>query len=74
MSRDRPDAKPYVSPITVEERMANSLLRAAKRFERLGIPFSASQTELDEVKAERDRLWRLRGYGSKKRRSFTSAQ
>ena len=64
----------YVSPITAEEREANLFLRTAKRFERVGAVCPVSQAELDEVKAERDRLRQLRGYGSKKRRSTTSAQ
>ena len=60
--------RPYVSPITAEEREANLFLRTAKRFERIGVACPVSQAELDEVKAERDRLRQLRGYGSKKRR------
>lgn len=74
MSRGRPKAKPYISPITAEERIANNFLRTAKRFERLGLACPVDQAELDEVKAERDRLRQLRGYGSKKRRSTASAQ
>jgi len=69
--------RPYISPITADERMATIILRAAKRLERLGIASPASQAELDEVKAERDRLRQLRGYGSKKRRrpfAFTTTR
>ena len=66
MIPSRPPRKPYVSPITDEERMANNLLRTAKRFGTLGVPCPVSQAELDEVKAERDRLRQLRGYGKKK--------
>jgi hypothetical protein len=68
MSSDRPKSKPYISPITAEEREANSILRGAKLLERLGATCPVSQARLDEVKAERDRLRQLRGYGSKKRR------
>src|SRR5215472_6521560 len=65
MSPSRPKAKRYISPITPEEREANYFLRTAKRFERLGVPCPVGQAELDEVKAERDRLRQLRGYGKK---------
>ena len=55
----------YISPITLEEREANYVLRTAKRFERLGVPCPVGQEELDQIKAERDRLRQLRGYGKK---------
>jgi len=74
MSRTRPSAKPYVSPITADERMADIILRTAKRMVKVGRSCPVSQAELAEVEAERDRLRQLRGYGSKKRRSTTSAQ
>ncbi len=73
MSRSRPSAKPYISPITDEERMADILFRTAKRMVKVGIPCPISQTELAEVEAERDRLRQLRGYTSKKHRNATSA-
>jgi hypothetical protein len=57
----------YISPITLEEREANYVLRTAKRFERLGVPCPVGQEELDEIKGERDRLRQLRGYGKKQK-------
>jgi len=55
----------HISPITAEERMASSVLRAAKALKRSGVECHISQAELDEVKIERDRLRELRGYGRK---------
>ena len=69
MSRSRPRAKPYISPFTDDERLADLILRTAKRLVKVGIPLPYSQADLAEVEAERDRLRQLRGYGSKKHRS-----
>jgi len=74
MSRSRPSAKPYISPITDEERMADILFRTAKRMVKMGMHCPISQAEIAELEAERDKLRQLRGYTSKKHRSATNAQ
>jgi hypothetical protein len=73
MSRNRPSAKPYISPITDEERMADIVLRTAKRMVKVGMHCPISQADLVEVETERDRLRQLRGYTSKKHRSASNA-
>ena len=57
--------KRYISPITPEEREASYFLRLVKNFKILKAPCPISQAEIDEVKAERDRLRQLRGYGKR---------
>jgi hypothetical protein len=66
MSRGTSPRKPYVSPITAEERMATMLLRQVRRMQKIGMRCPISQADLVEVEAERDRLRHLRGYGRRR--------
>ena len=66
MSRSTPKGKRYTSPITADERMADKLLRAAKLMVKAGMPCPISQADLVKVKAKRDHLRQLRGYGSER--------